>query len=181
MTGEDRASAETVTVKTWWGQFQVPAAGFAAQFVDPARLAREQAELVESGSMRLSIGKFPDLLWMLVPEARDIVAEAVKEELDDALRHGRFLMGLSDYALADTLRDDLVVPAMLDVESNRDLLVRVLAVLRRLILGESGSYFWELFDHEVVRRLEGQGHRVALDGLDPALMVMLDDIRASRR
>ncbi|WP_020388302.1 hypothetical protein [Kribbella catacumbae] len=148
----------------------------AAYALDPAQWEREDAERVSTGRMQWSLGsELADLLWMVVPESRSALAAQAGKELAAAAQHHRFLTPASYGELADLTCASVLVPAL--AEGQRDVVVRALAVLRRVISEVEGDFRWEAIDDRVIRMLEKAGHGEVLAVIDPELMELVRETR----
>ena len=171
---------EWLTLKGRWGRLDVPANSLAAMALDPRKLEHERIERIERGSMPWSLGKFADLMWMVVPESRPIISDLARKELDHAVHCDEFLQPIRDTPLADSLYTDLLLPALNDVSAQEDMLRRCLKVFLRLIVEADSSYYWEVLELEVLRPLESKGGGALLAKLDPTLAEIRKQIQAAR-
>ena len=120
--------------------------------------------------MAWSLGKFADLLWMVVPETREIIAELACEELKNSLRMAAFLTPVSAYSLASSLHLELVRPALDDLPAQNDVLRRLLGVVRRTLVEDDTDYHWDALNIELLRPLVVDGWEDVLSALDPQLV-----------
>jgi hypothetical protein len=148
--------------------------GLAAGALDPARLERERAEGLARGRMALSLGsELADLLWLVVPEARPLLAALLAREVDRALRYDRELLPLDFAEVADALYLELLRPAMARLPEDADAVRRCLRVLGRLVTEADGDWRWETIDSNIVRMLELYEFGPALAELDPGFMKLV--------
>lgn len=164
-----RKDERTVTVETASGPVRVHADSLIALVSDPSNLDRERLDRIDRGVMAWSLGKFADLLWMVVPESREMIVELACRELKDSLRMGAFLTPVSAYSLANSLYVELVRPALDDLPAENDVLRRVLGVVRRTLVEDDTDYHWDALNIELLRPLVVDGGDEVLSALDPQL------------
>jgi hypothetical protein len=171
---------DMMTINAAWGSYQVRRDSLAAMALDPERLAREDAELIERGRMAWSLGtELADLLWMLVPEARPALVELFTKELSEGERYDRFLTPPTHAEVCDALYLDVLLPAVSDIAGQRDVVRRCLAVLHRVIHTADGDFRWETVDRHIVRSLEREGFRDLLTEIHPEFMALVHRTRTA--
>lgn len=165
-----------VTIKTESGEVRVHAGSLIALASD--WIQQDEIKQLEQGRMAWSLGEFPDLLWMIVPEARSLIVELACEKLRDAHRQDRLLGPISDYALANDLYREILVPALTDLPTQRHLVARCLTVIRHLIMMRDENHYWDLFNIEVLYPLMSAGWTDALSSIDKELLDMARERQA---
>ncbi|MEU5696745.1 hypothetical protein [Actinosynnema sp. NPDC020468] len=167
MSADDES--EFIEVEVWWGSYRVPRNSLMGKSLaswDPEADRREQ---VESGRMTWSLGRLADLLWMLVPESREFIVEAAEDRLGAALRSGSFLLPVGEWSMAVRMNTHLIERQVSAESPDLDLLTRCLGVIRRLIVEDTGDFFWDMFEMEVFSRLGTGEHLRLVERLDPEL------------
>lgn len=171
---------DLVTINAPWGSYQTHRGSLVAMVMNPERLEREQAELIERGRMAWSLeSELADLLWMLVPEARPLLADLATKELADGVRYDRPLRPVTQARIADALYLDLLLPAMSNIAERRDMVLRCLAVLHRIVVEDNGGFRWEIVDERIMRSLERKGFRDLLTEIHPEFMALVHRTRTA--
>jgi len=169
---------DKITVETPAGPITVGRNSPAAYALDPARWAREDAEQLASGRMQWSLGsELADLLWMAVPESRSALVALVGQKLSDGEEYDSFLTPPTPAEVAGLAYVDVLVPALSDQPGQQDVVLRTLAVLRRVIAKTGRGVWWEAIDDWVIRALERNGHAPVLEQLDAELMELVRETR----
>ncbi|WP_143229826.1 hypothetical protein [Actinophytocola xanthii] len=171
---------EMKTITTPWGSYQVPASGFFASVYDPTSMERAHLEQIERGSMGLSLGKFPDLLWMIVPESRPIIAELVRKELDESIKYNLHLGKVSNFELAYGIYVELLGPALKNISRSHDLAVRCLAVIQRTLVEANEIADGDPLVLEIMNRVEAEELLGLVNDLTPDLVALYRRIKSSR-
>ncbi|MFE0024188.1 hypothetical protein [Amycolatopsis sp. NPDC059021] len=165
---------DMATITTPWGSYRVPKGGFLASAVDLDNVEQDRREQIDRGIMKWSISRFADLLWMVVPEARQGIFEEMASDITRAISHDSFLLPISDTALADMLYREHLLPGLRDLPAQQDLVIRCLYVLRRVMTEEPGASsiggtYWDIFNVEIMHPLDVNGFGKVIDKLDPEL------------
>lgn len=169
---------DLVTINAVWGSYQVHRDSLVAMALNSEQISREDAAIIERGRMAWSLGtELADLLWMLVPEMRPVLVDLFTNELADGLRYDRFLVPVGHAAVCDALYSDLLLPAISEGVSSRDLVHRCLAVLYRIVIDANGDYRWEAVDRHIVRMLEAEGFRDLIAEIHPEFMDLVHRTR----
>ncbi|OLF12555.1 hypothetical protein BU204_29055 [Actinophytocola xanthii] len=129
--------------------------------------------------MDLSLGKFQDLLWMLVPESRTMIAEILREELDDAIEYDLHLNRSNNYALAFAVYDKLIRPVLANISEHRDLLIRCFVVIQRIIAEGNPAYDRDPVVMEILNRLDAAGQLETVNYLAPDLIALYRRMKSS--
>lgn len=138
----------------------------------PLALVADHWEEESPTAMRWSLGKFGDLLWMMLPEARGAIVARLVTELTRAAKRDSDLSGLLDLQLADDVVEPLLLSALSDLPTSRGLAERcctfLLVALR--FTGGEGACIRAMLEDGVLSRL----HHDQLRSIDPVLAATVE-------
>lgn len=145
------------------------------------QIVRDKRRRVEEGLYRMdwSLGKFGDLMWMRLPEARLLIFELAKQEFESAIADGEELTQLLPGDLKfEVFWWGILKPALDDYPDSRDVIKACCGFLGLVLRleGEDGEYIRENMEEVFVWIVDDDSHRRVIGEIDSDLLANLDEV-----